>query len=210
MPLINSTAPNSGGGYPQFKTPWDTTSYTGIPGAGKKGGLSDPKNAGKSMEDILSQMFTPFLNQQISAQGPIGNSFMSSILDPSASFNQALTATQGFANNLFKPGGQIAGQIAGARGKVAGQGFAPSGAERGENGILNQGVSDISNFFSTQAGNLEQQRRSLLGSAFGETNQNIMDLIQSLFSGAGSIGQLGLAGKSVPKGGLLGLGFGPL
>jgi hypothetical protein len=201
---------DTSGSYPSWNIPSGDSGTNGLFTPGK--GYSDypqGKNAQNTMANMLSQLFLPFLNQQIGAQGPIGSSFMSMISQPGANFGQAQTAANSYANQLFKPGGQIASQISNARGSTISKGFAPSSAERSELGILNQGVSDVANVFGQGATQLEQQRMSLLGGAFNSTNQNIMDMIQSLFTGYGNIQQLGLAQKSTPKTGLLGLGFGP-
>ena len=217
MPQPGKPIPGGPGGqagqdfFPTFKTPWGTSDYssTGMPGGGR-GNPLDPNKGGLSMYDILTQSFLPFLNQQIGTQGPIGQAFFDATLRPGANFGQAETAAQGYGANLFRVGGPLQKNILGAVGGMAGKGFQPSGAEGEVNAITRGGVNDISNFFASQAGTLEQERLRNLASAFGGANQNIMDMIQSLFSGQGSIAQLGLAAKSAPKGGLLGLGFGPL
>jgi hypothetical protein len=212
MPQINQRANtgSSGFSFPNFfQQPGQVgggSGYNVVPGS-SRGDLKS--NAPKFMEDILNQMFLPFLNQQAGIQGPIGNAFLNQIMTPGQDFSQASTAAQGVANQLFMPGGQVASQIAAARGRVAGQGFAPSGAERAENGILNQATQTVANTFAQGATDLEKERMSLLSGAYTGTTQNLMDMLQSMFSGVGNIAQLNITQKASPKGGLLGLGFGP-
>jgi hypothetical protein len=189
--------------YPKIANP---TTGSGMPGWMD---LPQGKNAQNTMQNFLRFMFLPYLNQQIGVQGEIGSSFLNQVATPGADFGAASTAAQGYANQLFKPGGQIANQIRTARGNVTRGGFAPSGAEGAENGILNQGVQDVGNMFAQGATGLESQRMNLFSNLYGGTNQNIQDMIQSIFTGYGNEQQLGLAQSSVPKKGLLGLGFGP-
>jgi hypothetical protein len=193
--------------YPGVQSPFFGGSSMNPLNVGKLPGGKKPEN---ELQGYLQQLFAPFLQQQVSAQGPIGEAFFGQVLTPGADFSQAATAAQGQANELFKPGGQVASQIATARGRRVGQGFNASGAEGAENGILNQATSTVANTFAQGATGLEQERMQLMGGLYGQTNQNIMDMIQSLFSGRASIEQMKMAQKSIPKGGLLGLGFGPL
>ena len=69
---------------------------------------------------------------------------------------------------------------------------------------MTQAMQRVADTFATGATSLESQRMGALTSAFGSTNQNVNDLLQSLFTGQASANQLGLA-QNPPRQKILGL-----
>lgn len=194
-PMMNSVGSSSGYSF-NFNDPNGITS-------GKK---SNFPSFGSS---LINGPYSQQLNRFFGLQNPITSAFLNATLTPGMDFSQAQTAAQGQSNQLFMPGGQVAQQIAAARGDVINKGFAPSSADRSVNGILNQATQTVGNTFAQGATSLESQRLNLLGGLYGQTNQSIQDILDSMFTGAGSIGQYGLAQSSLPSKGILGLGIGP-
>jgi len=161
--------------------------------------------------NLLKGFQMPELGYQSGLRNPITKTFMDYIQGgPGGAMASASKAAEGYASDLFRPGGQIQKSILGSLGGMAGKGFQPGGAEGQVNTIQREGVRDVSNFFTSQAVPLAQQWGNIMSGGFGQINQNVEDLINSLFTGGANILQLGMAKKSQPKGGLLGLGIGPL
>lgn len=215
MPAPTAPAPGGQAGYQPY-TGSMMYSSAGSPASGnsaynykpqitKSGTVNFPYFGGGLIGGPYQQQLNNFLN----LQNPITNAYMSQVMTPGADFSQAAAAAQGQANQLFMPGGQVYNAINAARGNVINQGFAPSGADRATNGILNQATQTVANTFAQGATSLEQQRLQQFGSLYGQNNQSIQDLIDSMFTAGASIGQYGLGQASLPKKGLLGLGIGP-
>jgi len=193
------------------------------PNFGNSGGFSNPSfpNTYPTTKDItkgkqpdlfkLLQSFGfPELGFQTGLRGPISNTFMNYIGGgPGGAMGAAADAAKGYAADIFRPGGDIQKSIMGAMGGMAGKGFQPGSAEGDVNAITRGGVRDVSNFFTSQAVPLAQQWGNIMSGGFGQVNQSVEDLINSLFTGGANILQLRMAQKSMPKGGLLGLGIGP-
>lgn len=155
------------------------------------------------LRDILEKYFLPALNRQ-KGMSSIEDAFLSQTEQPGALFGAAKTSAEGYANQLFAPGGQIASMIGSARGDIINKGFAPSSADSGVNNILRAGTKQVADKFSENAGQLEQTRYGALAGAYGQREQNMKDLIESLFTGVASAEQLNIA-KHPPRQKFLGL-----
>jgi len=159
----------------------------------------------------INQLLAPQLKYQLGLQSPITQQFMQYLSGgPGGAFGAAETAAAGAGADLFRVGGPLQNSILQALGGTAGKGFQPGGAEGAVNSITRQGVHDVASIFAQQAGPLAQQWANLLSGGFGQTTQNVQDLINSILTGGANVSQLQLAQKATPKPGLLGLGFGPL
>lgn len=150
-------------------------------------------------EQILGQFF-PELQRQRGARGPVESAFTEQATTPGALYGAAKTSAEGYASELFAPGGQISSLIRGVRGKTIGQGFAPEAGEGAELGVLRSGTQAVGNRFAQEASQLEQTRFAGLGSLYGSQQQMINDLMQSLFTGTATAEQLALAKESQKKG----------
>lgn len=182
-----------------------TTSTT----AGYSRGTSpsyDPLGRGGvgGLRDILERYFLPQLKRTQDTFSPIQDAFLSQVSTPGANFGAAATAANSYAKQLFAPGGDVATAIRKVRGQSIASGFEPQSAYGAENGILNTATQQVSNVFGQQAAGLESDRLKAFSGAFGQLDQDQMDLIQSLFTGVGSAEQLGLA-KHPPRQKFLGI-----
>lgn len=149
----------------------------------------------------LSQYFIwPEAQRQREVGAPIEEAFRSQMLTPGAGYEAASTAAGGVARELFAPGGEVASLISKARGKVIGSGFAPSGAEGAERGILRAGTQRVADTFAQGATQLEGQRMGILGGAYGDTQAAQRDLIESIFTAEATAQQLGIAKKAAKRG----------
>jgi len=173
--------------------------------------IRDRNKKGPDVFAGLNQFLAPQLKYQLGLQSPITKTFMDFInAGPGGSFNAAETAATGYGADLFRVGGPLQTSIRQAIGGMAGKGFQPGGAEGAVNSITREGVHDVANIFSQQAGPLAQQWANIMSGGFGQTTQNVMDLINSMLTGGFNVAQLKLGQSAAPKSGLLGLGFGPL
>lgn len=154
------------------------------------------------LRDILQQYFLPELERARTRRGPIEDAFTAQSLTPGSLYGAASTAALGTANELFKPGGQVASLIGRARGKSISQGFSPESAFGDENTILRGATDTVANTFAQNAGALESKRADMLTSLYGR--DDVMSLIESLFTGVGSAEQLNLA-KNPPRQKFLGI-----
>jgi hypothetical protein len=149
----------------------------------------------------MSQFFLwPELQRQRGLGAPIEKAFQQQVLTPGANFGEASRAAQGVAGQLFAPGGEISTLLGRARGKAIGSGFAPSGAEGAERGILRAGTQRVADAFAQGAVNLEGQRMGLMGEAYGGSQTAQTGLIESMFTAEGSAQQLRLANKAGRRG----------
>lgn len=171
--------------------------------AGYAGGSEswDPLGRGgpAGMRDVLERYFIPELNDTRKLSAPIRSAFLEQTLEPGALYGAASTAAQGYANQIFAPGGEIAGQIRTARGGATQAGFAPEAAEGTERAILRSGLQRVGDVFAQQAGALEQARYGGLTGAFGETQAARRDLMESLFTGVSSAESLALSQKAMKQ-----------
>lgn len=168
------------------------------------------KSAQPDLYGWLRGFQLPELKYQTGLRGPITDTFMNYISGgPGGAMGSAKTAAEGYGADLFRVGGPLQSSILRAMGGMAGRGFQPGGAEGQTNAITREGVRDVGNFFSSQAVPLASQYFNTLAGGFGQANQNISELLSSLFTGGANIQQLLMAMRSMPKKGLLGLGLGP-
>jgi len=149
------------------------------------------------LRDILQNYFLPELASARKRRGPIDQAFMDQSLTPGSLYGAASTAAMGKANELFKAGGEVSNLIGRARGKSIQSGFAPGDSLGDENAILRGATDTVANTFAQNAASLEGERYSGLASAYGKND--VMDLIESLFTGVGSAEQLGLAKDASKK-----------
>lgn len=149
------------------------------------------------LQYILNEYFKPELTRLQGQRNPIERAFYSQTLEPGALFGAANTAAQGYARQLFQPGGEVASLISKARGGAISQGFAPSSSEGAQRAILQGATNRISDVFSQNAAQLEGLRFGALSGAYGDVNASVRDLIESLFTGTASIQQLKLAQQSL-------------
>lgn len=156
----------------------------------------------QGLRDILQKYFLPELDKARTRRGPIEDAFTAQALTPGSLYGAASTAAMGRANELFAPGGEVASLIGRARGKSIGQGFDPSSSLGDENNILRSATKNVGDVFAQQAGALENTRAGMLNTAYG--NNDVMSLIESLFTGVGSAEQLDLA-KHPPRQKFLGI-----
>ncbi len=167
---------------------------------------TDPLGRGgpAGLRDIIGQYFLPELKSRQGTRGGIESAFLKQSTEPGALFGAANTAAEGYAKQLFAPGGEIASLISQVRGKSISRGFDPSAAEGPERNILNQGVGQVGNFFAQQAGGLEQARFGGLAQSYFSGQQGISDLLESLYTGVAGAEQLQLA-KHPPRQRFLGI-----
>ena len=151
------------------------------------------------LRDILGEYFLPELKRLQGTRGPIEEAFTSQATQPGALFGAAKTAAEGYARQIFSPGGEVASLIKQARGRSISSGFAPEDALGAENGILQQATANVGNVFSQQAAALEDTRFKSLGGAYSDQLQSIRDLLESIYTGVGTSEQLGLARQSTKK-----------
>jgi hypothetical protein len=157
------------------------------------------------LRDIVSKYFLPRLKGQQEAEGKIQGAVLDQLLTPGKNFGEAQRAAEGYANELFAPGGQVASLISRARGGSVSRGFDPTAdVGGGERGILGQASSSVGNFFAQQAGALEGQRIGALTSTYQSQEQLINDLLESVYSGVAGSEQLQLA-KHPPRQKFLGI-----
>lgn len=166
---------------------------------------NDPLGGGGSggLRDIVRQYFLPQL-ERLRGQSGISDAFLGQVQEPGALFGAASEAASGTARQLFAPGGEVATMIGRARGQSINQGFNPEAAAGGENEILRGATQRVADTFATQAGGLEQTRIGALSQAYGLREQQMMELIESIFTGVGSAEQLNLA-KNPPRRKFLGI-----
>jgi hypothetical protein len=168
---------------------------------GSQGPYPGGAGIGSSTLRRLSQYFIwPELERTRELGAPVEEAFQSQMLTPGANFSAASTAASGMASELFAPGGEIATMLGKARGKAIGQGFAPSGAEGAERGILRAGTQRVADAFAQQAASLESQRMGLVGGAYGDAQAGQRDLIESMFTAEGSAQQLAIAKQAAKRG----------
>lgn len=148
-----------------------------------------------NLNDVLNKYFVPEIQRQGEQRDKISSAFYGAV--GPGSYDAAATAAKGYASQLFAPGGEVAGLIGQARGKSIGSGYQPQeGANRGTNAILRGASGRIADTFAQTAGQLELGRQNSLASAYGADQGGYRDLIESLFTGYGNIGQYNLANKS--------------
>lgn len=143
-----------------------------------------------NLQDILQSLFMPQFKAAQTRQGPINSAFDSTFMTPGANFGAAKTAAEGYGADLFAPGGQIDANIKRARGGAVQSGFNPTAAEGDTNNILRAGTKAVGTQFAQGATALEGSRMSGLAGAYQGGQQNINDLIESLFTGQANIAQL--------------------
>lgn len=153
---------------------------------------------------LVEKYFLPRLTGQEAAGGKISDAFLGQVTTPGADFGEAQKAAEGYAGQLFAPGGQVASMIQQVRGGAIQRGFDPSAAEGGERGVLQQATGQVGNFFAQQAGQLEAQRLGAITSTYQSQNQMINDLLESLYTGVAGAEQLKLA-KNPPRQKFLGI-----
>lgn len=156
----------------------------------------------QGLRDILQNYFLPELSRARSRRQPIEQAFAEQSLTPGALYEGAATAARGKAQELFAPGGEVATMIGRARGKSIGQGFDPGSAMGDENVILRGATDTVGRTFAQNAAALEAKRADMLTASYGQND--VRDLIESLFTGVGSAEQLNLA-KNPPRQKFLGI-----
>lgn len=161
-------------------------------------GYYNPPNPGigsgvSGLRGIVSGYINPELEYLQQGRGPIQNALFEQTMNPGALYGAANTAAMGYANQLFRPGGEVASLISRARGDRINQGWAPSAARGSENAILRGATQNIGNMFAQQAGQLEQLRYGTLAGLYGQNQQGIRDLLTSLYTGTAGAEQLKLA-----------------
>lgn len=154
----------------------------------------------KGLQGLIESYFVPALEDMQGRTAPIESAFMSQATEPGALFGAAQTSAEGYAKELFAPGGEVAGLMSRARGSTIQQGFSPEAAQGKEFGVLRSATGQVSNRFAQEAAGLEKTRFAGLGSFLGQREQQIMDLMQSIFTGTASAEQLKLAGKEPDEG----------
>src|SRR3970282_409172 len=73
----------------------------------------DPLGRGGAlgMRDVLERYFLPELRATRELGAPIQEAFLRQTLEPGALYGAASTAAQGYANQIFAPGGEVAGLV---------------------------------------------------------------------------------------------------
>lgn len=164
----------------------------------------DPLGRGGSqgLRDILQGYFLPAFAEARKRRGPIESAFNEQTLNPGALYGAASEAAGGRARELFKAGGEVSNLIGQVRGRSINQGFSPDSAYGAENTILRGATNSVADTFAQNAAQLENARYTGLAGAYG--NNDMMSLLESLFTGVGSAEQLNLA-KNPPRQKFLGI-----
>lgn len=150
----------------------------------------------EGLKGIVSKYLYPELERLQGGRSGIESALLEQTLEPGALFGAASEAAGGYAQELFKPGGEVASLISRARGRRIGQGFNAADAAGPENAILGGATDSVSNFFAQRAAELEGARYGGLQNLYSGRQQGIRELLTSLYTGQAGAEQLQLAQDS--------------
>lgn len=157
------------------------------------------------------ELLYPEIGYQQGIRKRVTDPFLRQASTPGALFGAASTAAEGMARELFRPGGVVGQGIASARRGSVQQGFEPMAAEGAELGVLGQATDQVANAFAQNAAALEQQRFGAFANFASQAQGGPAQAIANYMTGQANVEQFGLARRgSQRRGGLLGLGIGPL
>ncbi len=164
---------------------------------------------GGRLATLLGQEFVPELGRAKGRRSKFEGLF-EGFLDPSRGEEFVTRGAERIGADVLRAGGPITEAIRRARGGAIGSGFGTQGGDlsRQESNIVTEGLrSSVGSFIGQALPGMYEGAAGRATQAFGVTQQQPVDLMESLFTGLGSAESLRLAQK---KKGLFGLGLGPL
>lgn len=167
----------------------------------------------RGMVGIANDMFLPEIGYQRGIRKQVTPGFLQQASTPGALYGAAATAAEGVSRELFRPGGVVSEGITAARTGQRGirGGFEPMGGEGAELGVLRSATDQVANAFAQQAGQLENTRFSVYGGFASQAQGGVGQAIADYATQRSGAEQFELARRgSQRRGGLLGLGLGPL
>ncbi len=164
---------------------------------------------GGRLADLLRGEFLPELGRSREQRSRISNAFMG-FLDPNRGVDFVTEGAERIGTDVLRAGGPVTEAIRRARGGAIGSGFGTEGGDLSgqEANIVTEGLrSSVGSFIGQSLPGLFEGAAGRATQAFGISQGQVTDLLESLFTGLGSAENLRLA---QPKKGLFGLGLGPL
>ncbi len=164
---------------------------------------------GGRLADLLGEEFLPELRESRGRRSRVEDAFMG-FLDPSKGERFVTEGAERIGADVLRAGGPITEAIRRARGGAISSGFGTQGGDLSgqEANVVTEGLrSSVGSFIGQSLPGLFEGAAGRATQAFGITQQQVTDLMESLFTGVGSAESLRIA---QPKKGLFGLGLGPL
>ena len=164
---------------------------------------------GGRLAALLGKEFVPELGRAKGRRNQVSDMFMG-FLDPRGGERYVTEGAERISADVLRPGGSVTEAIRRARGGSISSGFGTQGGDlsRSEANIVSEGLrSSVGSFVGQSLPGLYEGAGGRATQAYGITQQQVPDLMESLFTGLGSAESLRLAQK---KKGLFGLGLGPL
>ena len=164
---------------------------------------------GGRLAALLGREFVPELDRARRRRGQISDRFMG-FLDPQRGERYVTEGAERIGADVLRAGGPITEAIRRARGGAIGSGFGTQGGDLSsqEANVVTEGLrSSVGSFIGQALPGMYEGAAGRATQAYGITQQQVPDLMESLFTGLGSAESLRLAQK---KKGLFGLGLGPL
>ena len=164
---------------------------------------------GGRLAALLGKEFVPELGRAKGRRSQISDMFMG-FLDPQRGEQYVTRGAERIGADVLRAGGPITEAIRRARGGAISSGFGTQGGDlsRQEANIVTEGLrSSVGSFIGQSLPGMYEGAAGRATQAYGITQQQVPDLMESLFTGLGGAESLRLAQK---KKGLFGLGLGPL
>lgn len=160
----------------------------------------------EGLKDILDEYLPGEIKYAQEQRGRYQPQFESFLNEDTIGFSTDLAnrLSESYAQDLFQAGGPIYSAISQARGDTISRGFAPEGATGKVDSILRQAAESIGRFGIQQAlpvaGDLRARQYALAGSQFGADQNQVAQLISSLFTGYAGAESLRLGEQDRKKG----------
>ncbi len=157
----------------------------------------DEKKGGR-LADLLGQEFVPELGRAKGRRRQISDVFQQ-FLDPNAGAKFVTQGAERIGADVLRAGGPITEAIRRARGGAISSGFGTQGGDlsRQESNIVSEGLrSSVGSFVGQALPGLYEGAAGRATQAYGISQQQVTDLMESLFTGIGGAESLRLAQPS--------------